>query len=55
MQKLGHKNIVKLHHTFVIDGKRIAMIMEYASGGELRKYIVNKGTLSEEEARGIVQ
>lgn len=54
LKKLNHKNIVQLYHAFV-EGKQLCMIMEYASGGELYKYVEEKGRLNEIEARKIFQ
>lgn len=45
---LDHKNIIKLHQTFLY-GKDYVLIMEYASGGELTDYVREKGRLDEIE------
>lgn len=51
LQSIKHTNIIQLYE--VIDTKSaIFMIMEYAAGGELFDYIVNKSRLSEKEAAG---
>jgi serine/threonine protein kinase len=52
LKKLTHKNIIALYHAFV-EGKQLIMIMEYASGGELLKFIEEKGKLRECDARRI--
>lgn len=36
-----------------MEGKQLCMIMEYASGGELLKYVEDNGKLNEVEARTI--
>jgi serine/threonine protein kinase len=41
LKKLSHKNIIALYHAFV-EGKQLCMIMEYAAGGELYKYVEEK-------------
>ena len=38
MKKLVHKNIVALYAAFM-ENKSVCMIMEYAGGGEVRKYV----------------
>jgi hypothetical protein len=53
LKSLRHKNIVELYHAFV-EGKQLIMIMELAEGGELLKYVGDKGTLKEAEARKIL-
>jgi 5'-AMP-activated protein kinase catalytic alpha subunit len=52
LKKLNHKNIIALYDTF-LEGKQLVMIMEYASGGELLKFVEDQGKLSEIEARKI--
>jgi serine/threonine protein kinase len=54
LKKLTHKNIIALYHAFV-EGKQLCMIMEYAAGGELYKYVEEKKRVSEVEARRIMQ
>ena len=54
LKKLNHKNIVALYHAF-LEGKQLCMIMEYAAGGELYKYVEEKKRLTETEARRIFQ
>ena len=49
-----HYNIIKIYE--VIDTKdTICMIMEYAEGGELFNYILERKYLSEDESRKIFQ
>ena len=50
---LRHKNIVDLYHAFV-EGKDLIMIMELAEGGELLKYVSDRGQLKEIDARKIL-
>ena len=54
LKKLNHKNIIALYHAF-LEGKQLCMIMEYAAGGELFKYVEEKHRLNEIEARKIFQ
>jgi serine/threonine protein kinase len=54
LKKLTHKNIIALYHAFV-EGKQLCMIMEYAAGGELYKYVDEKKRINEVEARRIMQ
>jgi protein-serine/threonine kinase len=54
LKKLNHKNIIALYHAF-LEGKQLCMIMEYAAGGELYKYVEEKKRVIEVEARRIVQ
>lgn len=48
-----HKNIIQLYHAFV-DGKQLVMIMECAAGGELYKWVEERGRVSEPETRRII-
>jgi serine/threonine protein kinase len=51
LQKLDHRNIVKLKLSFPLsDKKSIVIAMEYASGGELKGYLKKRGRLEEDEA-----
>ena len=54
LKMLDHKHIIKLYHAFVHE-KKLIMIMELASGGELRDYVESEQKLSEVEARRIIQ
>jgi serine/threonine protein kinase len=54
LKTLNHPNIIHLEDTFETPD-RIYMVMEMMSGGELFDYVVEKGTLSEEEASIIVR
>lgn len=54
LQMLEHPNIIKLVDAFDSDD-RIYMVMETMEGGELFDYVVEKGTLSEEEASVLVR
>ena len=53
LKSIRHKNIIELYHAFV-EGKQLIMIMELAEGGELLKYVSDRGTLKEAEARKIL-
>lgn len=53
LKKLSHKNIIKLHHTFM-EGKDICMIMEYAGGGELLQRIEENGPMDEVVAHNLM-
>jgi len=52
LKMLSHTNIIKLYHSFRHESN-VVLIMEYASGGELKKYVTNKHYLSEIESRKI--
>ena len=54
LQVLNHPNIIRLEDTYETS-ERIYMVMEMMVGGELFDYVVEKGTLSEEEASTIVR
>eukprot|EP00597_Dinobryon_sp_UTEXLB2267_P008431 CAMPEP_0170082784 /NCGR_PEP_ID=MMETSP0019_2-20121128/18264_1 /TAXON_ID=98059 /ORGANISM="Dinobryon sp., Strain UTEXLB2267" /LENGTH=384 /DNA_ID=CAMNT_0010297785 /DNA_START=552 /DNA_END=1706 /DNA_ORIENTATION=- len=54
LRALNHPNIIRLEDTFE-SSDRIYMVMEMMSGGELFDYVVEKGTLSEEEASTMVR
>jgi serine/threonine protein kinase len=54
LQKLHHPGIIRLYDVY-IPGEKIYIVMEYMDGGELFDYVVQKGTLTEEEASGIVR
>lgn len=53
LKKLQHKNIIQLYHAFV-EGKQLVMIMECAGGGELYKWVEEKGSVGEVETREII-
>jgi serine/threonine protein kinase len=46
LKKLDHKNIIQLHKAFIMK-EDIVLIMDLASGGELKKYVMNNGQLRE--------
>ncbi|KAI8145395.1 kinase-like domain-containing protein [Fennellomyces sp. T-0311] len=50
LKRLSHPNIVKLFDVIETD-RHIGMVMEYASGGELFEYILNRDYLEEDVAR----
>ena len=54
LKELNHPGIIKLEDVYTTDSK-IYMVMELMSGGELFDYVVEKGTLTEEEASLIVK
>jgi serine/threonine protein kinase len=54
LKALNHPNIIHLEDTFE-SADRIYMVMELMDGGELFDYVVEKGTLSEEEASILVR
>ena len=54
LKTLKHPNIIRLEDTFETSD-RIYMVMEMMMGGELFDHVVEKGTLSEEEASTIVR
>lgn len=51
---MRHPNIIHMEDVFESDAK-IHMVMEIMQGGELFDYVVEKGTLSESEASGMVR
>ena len=54
LRSLHHPNIIQLFDVYITDEK-IFIVMELMEGGELFDYVVQKGTLTEEEASGIVR
>mmetsp|Transcript_25162 Transcript_25162/g.37183 ORF Transcript_25162/g.37183 Transcript_25162/m.37183 type:complete len:449 (-) Transcript_25162:194-1540(-) len=50
----NHPNIIKLYDVYMNDEK-VFMVMELMEGGELFDYVVQKGTLTEEEASEIIR
>eukprot|EP00980_Cylindrotheca_fusiformis_P004814 scaffold1028_cov135-Cylindrotheca_fusiformis.AAC.24 len=54
LRSLDHPNIIQLLDVYITDGK-IFIIMELMEGGELFDYVVQKGTLTEDEAAAIVR
>jgi serine/threonine protein kinase len=53
LKKMNHKNIIALYHAF-LEGKQLCMIMEYAAGGELLKYVEENTNIPEVDARRIL-
>lgn len=49
LKLIRHPNIIQLYE-IIETGKQLYLIMEYASGGELFEYIVNRGKVKEQEA-----
>ena len=54
LRSLRHPNIIELYDVYISPDK-IYIIMELMEGGELFDYVVQKGTLTEEEASRIVR
>ncbi|CAM9614294.1 unnamed protein product, partial [Choristocarpus tenellus] len=54
LQALRHPNIIHMEDAYESD-RRIHMVLELMSGGELFDYVVEKGTLSEKDASVIVR
>lgn len=54
LRELQHPNIIRLYDVYITDEK-IFIVMELMEGGELFDYVVQKGTLTEEEASAIVR
>lgn len=54
LRTLQHPNIIRLFDVYITKEK-IYIIMELMEGGELFDYVVQKGTLTEEEASRIVR
>mmetsp|Transcript_43700 Transcript_43700/g.49565 ORF Transcript_43700/g.49565 Transcript_43700/m.49565 type:complete len:491 (+) Transcript_43700:509-1981(+) len=50
-----HPNIIKIYDVYLSGEDKIYIIMEHMEGGELFDYVVQKGTLTEEEASSIVR
>jgi len=54
LKSLRHPGIIELYDVYMTD-RKIYIVMEFMSGGELFDYVVQKGTLTEEEAAKIVR
>ena len=54
LRQLQHPGIIRLYDVFISPDK-ICIVMELMEGGELFDYVVQKGTLTEEEASQIVR
>lgn len=55
LRKLQHPSIIRLYDVFIKTEDKIFIIMEMMEGGELFDYVVQKGTLTEDEAAQIVR
>ena len=53
LRNLQHPNIIQLYDVYITEDK-IFIVMELMEGGELFDYVVQKGTLTEDEAASIV-
>src|SRR5688572_19883041 len=54
LRELNHPNIIQLFDVYITEEK-IFIVMELMEGGELFDYVVQKGTLTEDEAAKIVR
>jgi serine/threonine protein kinase len=54
LKNLRHSGIIRLYDVY-LTGSKIFIVMELMEGGELFDYVVQKGTLTEEEASKIVR
>jgi serine/threonine protein kinase len=54
LRNLQHPNIIQLYDVYITEEK-IFIVMELMEGGELFDYVVQKGTLTEDEAATIVR
>jgi tRNA A-37 threonylcarbamoyl transferase component Bud32 len=54
LRQLQHPGIIRLYDVYIPENK-IFIVMENMEGGELFDYVVQKGTLTEDEAAKIVQ
>ena len=52
MKKLQHKNIIRLLEVFE-SSRKVMIVLEYAGGGDLLQILKARGSLTEEECRGI--
>lgn len=55
LRQLKHPGIIRLYDVFIKSNEKIYIVMELMDGGELFDYVVEKGTLTEEEAAQIVR
>jgi serine/threonine protein kinase len=55
LKSLHHPGIIQLYDVYILSTQKIYIIMEFMDGGELFDYVVEKGTLTEEEASQIVR
>ena len=55
LKSIHHPGIIQLYDVYILSTMKIFIIMELMLGGELFDYVVEKGTLSEEEASQIVR
>ena len=55
LTRLEHDNIIKLYSYCATEENKIALIMQYASGGTLSSYIKSKEKIEESEARVILK
>lgn len=51
LKNLTHRNIVKVFNCFTLQKElKVALVLEYLEGGDLRDYINEKKVLGEKEA-----
>jgi Protein kinase domain len=55
LKSLRHPGIIQLYDVYILSTQKIYIVMEFMDGGELFDYVVEKGTLTEEEASQIVR
>jgi hypothetical protein len=55
LRQLKHPGIIRLYDVYIKPDDKIYIVMEMMEGGELFDYVVQKGTLTEEEASQIVR
>ena len=55
LRQLQHPGIIRLYDVFIKTEDKIFIIMELMEGGELFDFVVQKGTLTEDEAARIVR
>jgi Protein kinase domain len=55
LKSIHHPGIIQLYDVYILSTLKIFIVMELMQGGELFDYVVEKGTLSEEEAAQIVR
>lgn len=54
LAQLDYPKIIRLITYFSLSSREIGLVLEYAAGGTLKKYLAEKGTIDEDEAKGII-